>query len=109
MRIDVEAAAPIFAELGSETRLAIVRLLVRAGEDGLAVGDLQRATGVPGSTLSHHLRRLCGAGLVSQTRRGSTLRCSADFGRIRATADFLIEECCADAADMQQRRRPGPA
>lgn len=109
MRFDLEAAAPIFAELGNSTRLGIVRLLVRAGEDGLAVGDLQRATGVPGSTLSHHLRRLCGAGLVSQTRKGSTLRCTAEFGSIRATADFLFEECCADAADVNRRNRPDAA
>ena len=96
MRLDLQATAPILAELGNETRLAIVRLLVRAGDDGLTVGDVQRATGVPGSTLSHHLGRLRGVGLVSQTRSGSALWCRADLERIRATADFLIEECCAD-------------
>ena len=97
MRLNLDTAAPILAELGNETRLAIVRLLVRAGDDGLTVGDIQRATGVPGSTLTHHLRRLRGAGLVSRTRGGSALRCKAEMERIRATADFLVEECCADA------------
>ena len=96
MRLTLESTAPILAELGNETRLAIVRLLVRAGDDGLTVGAIQRATGVPGSTLSHHLGRLRGVGIVSQTRSGSALWCRADFRRIRATADFLIEECCAD-------------
>jgi len=95
MRPSLEATAAILAELGNETRLAIVRLLVRAGEGGLTVGDIQRATGVPGSTLSHHLSRLRGVGLVSRTRSGSALWCRADLERIRATADFLIEECCA--------------
>ena len=103
MRLNLEAAAPILAELGNETRLAIVRLLVRAGDDGLTVGDIQRATGVPGSTLTHHLQRLRGAGLVSRTREGSTLWCKAEMERIRATADFLIEECCAD---MKRPRKP---
>lgn len=98
MRLNLQATAPILAELGNETRLAIVRLLVRAGEDGLTVGDIQRAIGVPGSTLSHHLARLRGVGLVSRRRAGSALWCRADFERIRATADFLIEECCADAS-----------
>lgn len=98
MRLSLEATAPILAELGNETRLAIVRLLVRAGDEGLTVGDIQRATGVPASTLSHHLSRLRGVGLVSRTRSGSALWCRADFERIRAVADFLIEECCADAA-----------
>ena len=40
MRLSLEATAPILAELGNETRLAIVRLLVRAGDDGLTVGDI---------------------------------------------------------------------
>ena len=97
MRLTLESTAPILAELGNETRLAIVRLLVRAGDEGLTVGDIQRAIGVPGSTLSHHLSRLRSVGLISRTRSGSALRCRADFRRIRATADYLIEECCADA------------
>ena len=97
MRLSLESTASILAELGNETRLAIVRLLVRAGEEGLTVGDIQRAIGVPGSTLSHHLSRLRAVGLVSRTRSGSALWCRAEFERIRATADFLIEECCADA------------
>lgn len=96
MQLDLETTAAILAEFGNETRLAIVRLLVRAGEEGLTVGDIRRATGVPGSTLSHHLSRLRGVGLVSRTRSGSALWCRADLERIRATADFLIEECCAD-------------
>ena len=96
MRLNLEAAAPVLAELGNETRLAIVRLLVRAGDDGLTVGDIQRATGVPGSTLTHHLRRLRDVGLVSRTREGSILWCKAEMDCIHATAEFLVEECCAD-------------
>ena len=103
MRLSLEATAPILAELGNETRLAIVRLLVRAGEEGLVVGDIQRATGVPGSTLSHHLNRLRRVGLVTQTRAGSALRCRAVLGRIHATANFLIEECCADVDGSHPR------
>lgn len=117
MRPSLEATAAILAELGNETRLAIVRLLVRAGEEGLTVGDIQRATGVPGSTLSHHLSRLRGVGLVSRTRSGSALWCRADLERIRATADFLIEECCADvkrphshdSAQPEKHRHPSGA
>ncbi len=96
MTIEIQSAASILAELGNETRLAIVRNLVRAGGDGLMVGEIQRATGVPGSTLAHHLRRLRQAGLVSQTRRGSALWCTADTGLVHSLAHYLIEECCAD-------------
>ena len=105
MRLSLEAAAPVLAELGNETRLAIVRLLVRAGDDGLTVGDIQQAIGVPGSTLTHHLQRLRGAGLVSRTREGSTLWCRAEMACIRATADFLMEECCVDMKRPRARPR----
>ena len=95
MTIELQSAASILAELGNETRLAIVRNLVRAGGDGLMVGELQRAAGIPGSTLTHHLRRLRQAGLVSQTRRGAALWCTADTGLVHSLAHYLIEECCA--------------
>jgi len=95
MAIEIPSAAAILAELGNETRLAIVRNLVRAGGDGLTVGEIQRATGVPGSTLTHHLQRLCQVGLVSQTRRGSALWCRADTDLVHDLAHYLIEECCA--------------
>ena len=105
MTIDLPSAASILAELGNETRLAIVRNLVRAGRDGLMVGEIQRATGVPGSTLTHHLRRLREAGLISRTRRGSALRCTADTGLVHSLARYLIEECCADEG---RRRETDP-
>lgn len=91
-------AAVALQALGSVSRLAVLRQLVRAGEDGLAVGRLQQRLGLPGSTLSHHLRALMAAGLVGQDRRGRTLICRARYDRIRALADFLVSECCADTA-----------
>ena len=95
MAIEIPAAAEILAELGNETRLTVVRNLVRAGRDGLTVGEIQRETGIPASTLSHHLQRLRQVGLVSQTRRGSTLWCRADTELVHELAHYLIEECCA--------------
>lgn len=83
--------------LGNPTRLAIYRLLVRAGEAGLAVGDVQERTGVPRSTLSHHLHRLIAAELVTQERRATTLICRANYPVMRETMAFLVAECCADA------------
>ena len=105
MTFEIPSAAAVLAELGNETRLAIVRNLVRAGRDGLTVGEIQRATGVPGSTLTHHIRRLCQVGLVSQTRRGSTLWCRADTDLVHSLAHYLIEECCAG----EGRRREADA
>ena len=105
MVIETTSAAAVLAELGNETRLAIVRNLVRAGPDGLTVGEIQRETGVPGSTLSHHLQRLRQVGLVSQTRRGSALWCRADAELVHSLAHYLIEECCAG----EGRRRKADA
>jgi DNA-binding transcriptional ArsR family regulator len=98
-----EAAAQAFAALGAEPRLEVIRILVRAGPEGLAVGALQDRLGVPASTLSHHLRFLSAAGLLTQERRGRSLICRAAFGPIRALSDFLERECCADAPASRDR------
>lgn len=84
--------------LGSSTRLDIYRLLVRAGEDGMAVGTLQVRTSIPRSTLSHHLHRLIDAGLVTQDRQGTTLICHANYPVMHGIVEFLTAECCADAS-----------
>ncbi|MFK7942739.1 MAG: ArsR/SmtB family transcription factor [Paracoccaceae bacterium] len=91
------AAAAAFAALGSEVRLGILRQLVRAGPEGLAVGAIQDRLGIAASTLSHHIRALTGAGVLIQTREGRILNCHADFNRISALAGFLISECCVDS------------
>ena len=98
-------AAEAFAALGSEVRLAILRALVRAGEDGLPVGALQARLAIAGSTLSHHLRALVAAGVVEQTRDGRSLICRARYDRIRGLAQFLVSECCADAGGLEKERR----
>lgn len=84
--------------LGNPTRLGLYRMLVRAGPDGLAVGAVQRRAAVPRSTLSHHLHKLIGVGLVTQERLGTTLICRANYAAMNAVVDFLTDQCCADAA-----------
>lgn len=88
--------ATAFAALGSEHRLAILRRLVRAGKEGLPMGELGAAVGISGSVLTHHLRQLVGAGLVTQTRDGRRILCRVDFDAVQDLSDFLISECCAD-------------
>ncbi len=95
--------------LGNTTRLAIFRLLVRAGEEGLAVGDIQRRLAVPASTLSHHLQRLGHVGLMSQERRGRVLVCRADFAAIDGVVAYLTEECCSDVGVAERQPQAGPA
>ena len=84
------------AALGNETRLEAYRLLVRAGDKGLAVTQLQKRLGVPASTLSHHLHKLINVDLVTQERLGTSLICRADYNVMTATFDFFAAQCCAD-------------
>ena len=83
--------------LGNETRLEIFRTLVRAGPDGLPVGEIQSRTGTARSPLSHPLHKLIAVGLVRQEREGTTLYCHAIFDEMQAIIDYLTRECCADA------------
>ena len=92
--MNVETAAEKLAELGHPTRLDIYRQLVRKGQDGLPVGEIQTALDVPGSTLSHHITRLVSVGLVMQRREGRTLYCIPQFDALDALIGFLREECC---------------
>ncbi len=101
--MDVTTTARRLEALGNETRLTIYRILVRAGSEGLAVGAVQRRTGVARSTLSHHLHRLISVGLVYQQRDGTTLLCRANYDAMHETLGFLASECCADS------RRPEKA
>ena len=96
MKLD-DAAARLEA-LGNPTRLRIYRALVRAGDDGLAVGALQAKLDVAPSTLSHHVRSLLLVGLITQERRATTLICRANFEVMTALVDYLVAECCAEAA-----------
>lgn len=94
----LEDAAQAFAALGSEQRLSVLRTLVRAGPEGLSMGELAERTQIGASTLTHHLRFLKQAGIVSQQRKGRSIICAAaEFDTVNRLASFLIEECCADA------------
>lgn len=94
-------AAHILGQLGNETRLRIVRQLVKAGEDGLPVGDLQARLSIPASTLSHHLSHLKQAGLIEQRRAGTTLFCVMNYRTINAVTRYLTEECCVNASSTR--------
>lgn len=95
MSLDFQTAADLMSQLGNETRLRVVRELVRAGRSGLPVGEIQRTLDIPNSTLSHHLSHLRRVGLVHQEREGAVLRCFVDYDKIDSIVRFLTEECCA--------------
>jgi len=96
--LSVERAASTFAALGSEQRLGVLNVLVRAGPEGLSIGELGARSGVTGSTLTHHMKILTAASLVSQQRRGRSIICAAAaYDEMKALSAYLLSECCADS------------
>jgi len=96
--LDLAIAASTFAALGSEQRLAVLRCLVRAGPEGLRIGELGERSGVTGSTLTHHMKILTQAGLVRQEKQGRSIICAAvAYDELRILSEFLLRECCADS------------
>ncbi|MBL6427158.1 MAG: helix-turn-helix transcriptional regulator [Maritimibacter sp.] len=91
-----EAASAGFSAIGSESRLSVLKSLVRAGESGLNMARIQERTGIAPSTLAHHLKFLVAGGLVLQERQGRETISRASFDQLRALAAYIVEECCAD-------------
>src|SRR4051812_16746466 len=95
--LGAEAVAALGA-LAQEHRLALFRLLVQAGADGMPAGAVAQALGIPNSSLSFHLAQLRRAGLARQERRGRSLIYSADFGAMNDLIAYLMENCCGGAS-----------
>jgi ArsR family transcriptional regulator, arsenate/arsenite/antimonite-responsive transcriptional repressor len=86
--------ADMFAALGSEPRLRIVRLLLSAHPDGMVVSEIQAETGVAGSTLSHHLEKLKNDELITAEREKAFIRYRANADALEEVLGFLYAECC---------------
>ena len=86
--------------LAHPARLAVFRLLVRAGHDGMAAGEIARATGSLPNTLSANLNILAGAGLVAARREGRSMIYTAGYERMRGLLAFLMEDCCAGKPEI---------
>lgn len=92
---DVSRYADMFAAMGAEPRLQIMRQLLQAHPDGLVVGELQAELGIAASTLSHHLEKLRHENLATVAREGTFLRYRANTDTLREVLAFLYTECCA--------------
>ena len=87
------------AALGSETRLALFRLLVTWGDVGLNTGQISEQLGVAGSTLNHHLATLETAGLVERIREGRNIRCRVIAPTMHGLVNYLTQNCCCEVHD----------
>ena len=93
--MDQSQALLSFGALSQENRLEIVRLLVRAGLDGLPAGEIAEEVGISPSNLTFHLKELERAGLVSARRESRSMIYTAHYGALRGLVDFLMKDCCA--------------
>ncbi len=103
---DDTAAVAALSALAQEHRLALFRLLVQAGPDGLPAGMIAGKLGVPASSLSFHLGHLNRAGLVSQTRQGRSLIYAADYAAMNGLLGYLMENCCGGAGCAAPAAQP---
>ncbi len=94
-RTEVARVAEMFAAMGSEVRVRILRLLLAAHPRGLVVGDIQAELGIPNSTLSHHLDKLKGQDLVEVRRDRQFLWYTANSKTLQSILEFLFAECCS--------------
>lgn len=95
-------AVAALAALAQESRLAVFRLLVQHGPHGLTAGVIGERLGLPGPTLSFHLKTLAQAGLVAAAPEGRFVRYRAEMGAIRDLLAFLTENCCRGDPDLCQ-------
>ena len=92
--MEVKSAIDALAALAQESRLAVFRLLVREGPDGVPAGAIAELLGIPAPTLSFHLNQLSAAGLVISRREGRSIIYAANFPGMRDLLGFLVEDCC---------------
>ena len=99
-------AVAALAALAQEHRLAVFRLLMGAGPNGLTAGEIAGLIGVPPSTLSSHLAQLERAGLLRSWRRQRFVHYAADLNGARSLVGFLTEECCRGHPEVCGFGRP---
>ena len=101
---EVTRFADMFAALGADPRLRIMRLLLSAHPDGLVVGEIQEETGIASSTLSHHLEKLKIDELVTAEREKAFIRYRANTAALEELLGFLYAECCTRNRAVEPRK-----
>jgi len=97
-------AVEALSALAQESRLSIFRLLVQAGKEGVPAGVISEQLGIPGATLSFHLKELSHAKLIKSRTEGRYVIYSASFTEMDKLIAYLTENCCAgDAAQCAPR------
>ncbi len=100
MTLALPHAVDRLSALAQGHRLAVFRLLVKAGPDGMPAGAIAREVGVRPNTLSTHLAILDHAGLIHARREGRSVIYAADYAAMRSLLGFLVEDCCGGAPEI---------
>lgn len=101
-------ALKALSALAQESRLAIFKLLVKYGKDGISAGDLSEKLGIPAATLSFHLSQLSNAEMVVSRKQGRTVIYSANFDSMRDLLGYLYDRCSeAVGEDFFAERKTG--
>ena len=94
----IDTAVALLGALAQNSRLALFRLLVQKGPDGMAAGDIADKLGVAPNALSFHLKELSNAGLLKSRQEGRFIYYAPDFKAMNALVAHLTENCCAGSA-----------
>ncbi|WP_026611659.1 ArsR/SmtB family transcription factor [Methylocaldum szegediense] len=92
--MEIKSVVTALAALAQESRLAVFRLLVQAGPEGMSAGKIGETLGIPPSSLSFHMKELAHAGLVSSRQESRYVIYSANFRTMNELLGFLTENCC---------------
>jgi len=92
--MEINNIVSTLAALAQASRLAVFRLLVQAGPEGLPAGKISELAGIPSSSLSFHLKELLHADLVSSRPDGRFVVYTANFSTVDALLLYLTENCC---------------
>ncbi|RJF96824.1 ArsR family transcriptional regulator [Noviherbaspirillum cavernae] len=103
--METKSAITALAALAQDSRLAVFRLLVQAGPEGMAASRIAEALDIPPSSLSFHLKELTHADMVSQTKDGRSLIYAVNFDTMNDLVAFLTENCCGGAPCTPARKR----
>lgn len=100
--MDMNSSLLAFEALSQSTRLAVFRLLVKSGQEGMLAGEIASALDVLQNTMSANLAVLLRSGLIRNERQGRTIRYFADMSTMCALLVFLMEDCCGGRPEICQ-------
>ena len=104
--VDAQQIIVALGALAHETRLAVFRMLVERGPDGLPAGAISERLSLPPSSLTFHLQQLTAAGLITQRRVSRQIIYATDFDAMNRVGGYLTENCCGNAEACAPACRP---